>query len=188
MKRLALLSLLFLSACAQAPTLPVSRLSAQNTATAPEPRLFEKFSGYLLRSSYDSLKLAEMGLTVKSLLGKTYDNRHSASRNHLYYVGQENGLAAGNGPVRLGKDGGLYLEDLTLQQGQTQRVYYRLGSYSGVTPQGPEGQAIAFQLDPGVSLKMKWRGLNPMDHDEIHWRIPAAVQPQPKNPGELLGF
>lgn len=177
---------LSLSACSQLPvnsSLPAAptSLTAQNS-----PRLFETFQGYLLRSSYDSLKLAEMGMTVRSLLGKTYDNRNSASRYHLYYSGQTSGLAQAHGPVRFGRDGVLYLEHLTLAQGQTQRLYYRLGTYSPLPNAAAENQPITYQLDKGVSLKMDWRGINPMDHDRIQWTVPTQLRAVTKQPSDLL--
>ncbi|PIW19222.1 hypothetical protein COW36_02075 [bacterium (Candidatus Blackallbacteria) CG17_big_fil_post_rev_8_21_14_2_50_48_46] len=117
-------------------------------------------------------------MQVRSLLGKTYDNRNSAARNYLFYTNQTQTFATATGPVRLGKDGLLYFESLEISQGSTHRVYYRLGKFNPLPPVPSEGTAIAFQLDPGVSLKMDWRGINPMNHDELHWSIPPAVQAQ----------
>jgi hypothetical protein len=174
---------LLLSAC---NTAPLALPQAQTTVNAQSStRLFETFSGYLMRSSYDSLKLAEMGMQARSLLGKTYDNRNSASRYHLYYSGQSSSLAQANGPIRLGKDNILYLEHLTFTQGQSQRLYYRLGSFQALPTQANENQPVQFKLDKGVSLKMDWRGINPMDHDEIHLTIPNSVQPVPKQSTEF---
>lgn len=189
MKKIAYLSLaLLLAACNNAPLnqAQVNPQSAQSALNAQSsPRLFETFTGYLLRSSYDSQKLAEMGMQVRSLLGKTYDNRNSASRYHLYYSGQDSALAQANGPIRLGKDNLLYLEHLTITQGQSKRFYYRLGTYQPLANPA-ENQPVQFQLDKGVSLKMDWRGINPMDHDQIELTIPASVQAVPKQPAELL--
>lgn len=181
MRYLSLVAVLFLSACQSAPLLPSGPAPANAVTAQSNARIFETFSGYLLMSPYDALKKSEMGMNVKSLLGKTYDNRNSASRYHLYINGQSDGFSSGIGPIRLTQDGGLYFEKLTVGQG---RVYYRLGSYT-LPPGAQSGQAVTYRLDQGVSFKMDWRGLNPMDHDEIHVRIPANVSPSSLDPATL---
>lgn len=169
-------------------------LRAANTGVramnAPEaeqanPRIMETFKGYLNHSQYDNSGLAEMLMTARSLFGKTYDNRNSASRYYLYYHNQKDSLAEAIGPIRLGRDQGLYLEEMQFNQGVKRMTYYRLGSYQ--LPAGSkDGQEVAFQLDGSTRLKMKWRGINPMDHDELHLTIDPGVQPQEMPPSAFL--
>lgn len=175
---------LSLSACSSQQLPLVRSANPLQAQSASQPRLFEKFKGYVNHSQYDQSGLAEMLMTATSLLGKVYDNKNSASRYHLYYQGQNSSLSEAIGPIRLGKDNVLYLEDIVINSGApTSRQYYRLGSFQ---PGGlANGQEVAFQLDKGNSLKMKWRGINPMDHDELHLTISPAIKPVPKDPASF---
>lgn len=189
-KHIISLSLLSLSLAACSSQLPQqiqrpatqlqSQRAAQNAPAAnSDPRLFETFKGYQHHSQYDKSGLAEMLMTARSLLGKTFDNRNSATRYHMFYRNQDSFLATAHGPIRLGRDNVLYVEDMNFSNGQTSYQYYRLGSFK-LAPGSADGAEVAFELDRGNSVKMKWRGINPMDHDELHLTIDASVKPVSK--------
>ncbi|PKL76979.1 MAG: hypothetical protein CVV27_07520 [Candidatus Melainabacteria bacterium HGW-Melainabacteria-1] len=180
--------LLSLSACGAPAQLPMqlsrNPIQAQSQPQS-DPRLFETFKGFLNHSAYDNSGLAEMLMTARSMLGKTYDNRNSATRYHMFYRKQSSFLATAHGPIRLGRDNALYLEDMNFVNGQKQMLYYRLGTYS-LAAGSRDGQEVRFELAPGNSVKMKWRGINPMNHDEIHLTIDPAIKPVQKDKSELL--
>lgn len=177
-----------LSACSN--QLPMQMQAARpnlqaQAASQSAPRLFETFTGYLSHSPYDNSGLGEMLMTAKSMLGKTYDNRNSASRYHLFYRNQDSFLAEAIGTIRLGRDNQLYLEDKNFSNGQIQLQYYRLGSFK-LPPGSGDGQAVEFELAKGNSVKMKWRGINPMNHDEIHLTIDPSIKPVVKAKAEFF--
>ncbi|HEY9839029.1 MAG TPA: hypothetical protein V6D23_01140 [Candidatus Obscuribacterales bacterium] len=187
MKTLITLSLLALSltACSNQLPLPAARPNSLQAQAASQPRLFETFKAYLNHSQYDQSGLAEMLMSVRSMLGSTYDNRNSASRYHLYYSGQDSFLAEAIGTIRLGRDNSFYLEDMNFSNGQKTLQYYRLGSFK-LAPGSRDGQEVSFELERGNSLKMKWRGINPMNHEEIHLTINPAIKPVQKDPASFF--
>lgn len=156
---------------------PPTPANLQAQSAPANPRLMESFKGYLSHSTYDNPKVAEMLMQVKSLFGSTYDNKNSATRYRLIYSNQKEDLSFISGPVRLGQDGVLYLEHKAFNQGQTSLEYYRLGSFAPLTPQAADGSEIKFQLDQGNALKMKWRGLNPMNHETIQFYVNPKLKP-----------
>lgn len=179
-KLLTLSLLLSLTACSSQMPLPATRSNPLQAQSAAQPRIFETFKGYLNHSQYDDSGLSEMLMVAKSMLGSTYDNRNSATRYMLYYANQSDSLSEAIGPIRLGRDNVLYLEHMNFTNGQKQMLYYRLGTFK-LAPGSKDGQDVAFELDKGNSLKMKWRGINPMNHDEIHLTVSPAVKPVPKD-------
>lgn len=168
-----------LSACSgQLPVRPNSLQAQSAPQTADQSRIMETFKGYLNHSQYDSSGMAEMLMSVKSLLGSTYDNRNSAGRYYLY-LGSGDSLAT-VGTIRLGRDKVLYLESLDFSNNQKRMLYYRLGTFQ-LAAGSKDGQDVSFTLDRDTSLKMKWRGINPMNHDEIHLTLSRPVQPIEKD-------
>jgi hypothetical protein len=148
--------------------------------------MMESFKAYIQFNKPDILDktgFAEVLMNVKSLMGKQYTNKSSATR---YYLNIQSGGMPVMGKIRLGKDGNLYFENsrYNTNTGKLSYEYFAIGNY--VQKNYTNGDNVDFKLNKGISLKMKWRGLNPMNHDEIHLNLDSTMPPYLANPTEFL--
>ena len=183
MKKIILSALLvsFLTACGTNTVTPIDQINPPNvapvgaTATKPTPEknMFETFTAFINLSTKPT-EPSSLLMKVKGLTN-TYVNDRTITPYEMFFPGN-NSLSDAFGSIRLGKDGVLYLENNGSMQGEKQ--YFHVGTYKQT--RFNNGDNVEFKLDQGNKLKMKWRGLNPMNHERIQIYTSQDLKPSPK--------
>lgn len=161
-------------------------LSSEVQSSSVDKNFLEKIEGYYgapTTSILDKTNLSELLVRVKSLTGSLkYDNVNSASKYTLYI--KDEFVSAGK--IRFGKDAKLYFEEYHFSAGNSFYQYYEIGTYEKLKTGIKQGSDVNYKINSAFEMKYKGRGLNPMNHEEIHLLTSSNVKPVKKDLKDFL--
>lgn len=195
MKKMLLVSLFsaFLFSCNQNNTnLDNIKLEDENSNIQSTDKNFLESIEYYYSAPttvLDKTGLSEILVRVKSLTGSLkYDNGNSATRYMFFKSDSSASYDFAPGRVRLGKDNKVYFENMNFNttSNKSEYEYYELGTFDKSSLVMKSGSTLKLKTNDNVKFQFKGRGLNPMNHDEIHIKTSSVIKPVKKEFKDFL--